>query len=58
MTDNEIISLRELNLTDQDTSNLERADPRQWGSNRKRACVLMGSAVLQLPIWGTSSLTL
>lgn len=62
MTRNEGISLRESlpsdiggqerHDTEQDASNLDQADPRQWESNMKRACVLVGSAILQLPIWG------
>ena len=62
MTRNEGISLREslpsdvgeqeLHNTEQDASNLDQADSRRWESNRKRACVLVGSAILQLPIWG------
>jgi hypothetical protein len=28
------------------------ADPRQHESIRTRACVLLGSAMLQFPIWG------
>jgi len=27
----------------------------QWESHRKRACALGGSAIIQLPIWGTLS---
>lgn len=64
MTQNESISLRELDIgeqepriAEQDTSNIDQADSRQWESSRKRACVLMGSAILQLPIWGELSLT-
>jgi hypothetical protein len=67
MTRNESISLRESlpsdigeqepHNTEQDASNLEQANSRQWESNRKRACVLVGSAILQLPIWGRLSLT-
>jgi len=30
---------------------------RQWESYGKRACVLAGSALLQLPIWGKASLS-
>ncbi|KAL8819980.1 MAG: hypothetical protein Q9191_007614 [Dirinaria sp. TL-2023a] len=36
---------------EQDVSNAD-AEPRQWESNRKRVSVLVGSAILQLPIWG------
>ena len=62
----EVISLRESLPTDtgereahdieQDTSNLEQANSRQWDSSGKRARVLVGSAILQLPIWGRLSL--
>lgn len=38
--------------TEQDASNLNEIDSRQYESSRKRACVLLGSAILQLPIWG------
>ena len=63
---NESISLREYPLsevgdheephdTEREASNFEEeeVDPRQWESSRTRACVLVGSAILQLPIWGT-----
>lgn len=43
--------------TEQHAFNLDQADSRQWESNRKRACVLVGSAILQLPIWGRLSPT-
>jgi hypothetical protein len=33
----------------------DQIDSRQWESNRKMACVLMGNAILQLPIWGELS---
>jgi hypothetical protein len=33
----------------------DQIDSRQWESNRKMACVLMGNAMLQLPIWGKLS---
>ena len=35
-----------------DVSHFGQADSRQWESHRKRASVLLGSAILQLPIWG------
>ncbi|MCJ1410573.1 hypothetical protein MMC19_004659 [Ptychographa xylographoides] len=38
--------------TEQPASNLDPADSRLLETNRKRACVLAGSAILQLPIWG------
>jgi len=38
--------------TRQSASILDQNDSRQWESKRKRACVLTGSAILQLPIWG------
>lgn len=39
--------------SEQDAPNLEQNDSRQWESGRKRASVIVGSAILQLPIWGT-----
>jgi hypothetical protein len=33
----------------------DQMDSRQWESNRKMACVLVGNAMLQLPIWGKLS---
>jgi hypothetical protein len=33
----------------------DQIDSRQWESNRKMACVLVGNAMLQLPIWGKLS---
>lgn len=67
MTRNEDISLRESlpsgvgeqqpHDIEPEASNLDEADSRQWESHRKRACVLVGSAILQLPIWGRLSLT-
>lgn len=39
--------------TGQVAPDLDQGDATQWESNRKRGCVLMGSAILQLPIWGT-----
>lgn len=47
----------ELRDTEQDGSNLEQADSMQWESNRKRAAVLVGTAISQLPIWGMLILT-
>ncbi|KAL5322057.1 hypothetical protein ACEPPN_010026 [Leptodophora sp. 'Broadleaf-Isolate-01'] len=35
-----------------DAAALEQAEFRQWESKRKRASVLIGSAIIQLPIWG------
>jgi hypothetical protein len=34
----------------------EHSSPRRADSNKKRACVLLGSAILQFPIWGKSLL--
>lgn len=66
MTPKETISLRESlppDVGEQDGHNIEQAasnpnqaDSRQWESTRKRACVLLGSAILQLPIWGKKPL--
>lgn len=62
---NDSISLRESRPADtgeqedirnheQSPSDVDQADSRRWDSNRRtKACVLVGSAVLQLPIWGT-----
>ena len=33
-------------------TSLEHNEPRIPESHRKRACVLLGSSILQLPIWG------
>ncbi|KAG0651688.1 Monocarboxylate transporter 12 [Hyphodiscus hymeniophilus] len=62
MSSTDAISLRDRlppNITEQDppeaeedAPNLGQAESRQWESHRKRASVLLGSAVLQLPIWG------
>ena len=46
------VSVHETQDTEQAASHLDEADPRQVESNRKRICVLLGSAILQLPIWG------
>ncbi|KIW92867.1 uncharacterized protein Z519_06716 [Cladophialophora bantiana CBS 173.52] len=35
-----------------DTANLNHASSREWVSHRQKACVLAGSSILQLPIWG------
>ncbi|KAG8526685.1 uncharacterized protein KY384_008114 [Bacidia gigantensis] len=43
---------REIHIEEQDASSLDIANTRQYESNRKRACVLIGSTLLQLPIWG------
>lgn len=61
MARNEDISLRESPPSDvreqeaqdieQDVSNAD-AESRQWEPKRKRLSVLVGSAILQLPIWG------
>ena len=65
MTQNEGITLRESVPSDvseqepydteNDAANLDQADSRLWESKRKRFCVLVGSAMLQLPIWGRLS---
>ncbi|CAM1501395.1 Fc.00g105570.m01.CDS01 [Cosmosporella sp. VM-42] len=62
MAPNEDIALRDsiptdangraYSATDQDASNIDELNSRQWESGRKRACVLGSSAILQLPIWG------
>jgi hypothetical protein len=41
--------------TEQNASHADQADSRQYESNRKRARVLVGVAILQLPIWGRLS---
>lgn len=43
---------QEPNDSVQNAPQIEQADSRQWESNRKRACVLLGTTILQLPIWG------
>ena len=66
MTGNEGVSVREPRPSDageqvpQDIEHaidLDQVDSRLWESNRKRICVLVGSAMLQLPIWGGLSPT-
>ncbi|KAI9838846.1 MAG: hypothetical protein M1819_004053 [Sarea resinae] len=52
MTCNESVAEQQLHDTEQDASSIDQADSRQWESNRKRACVLVGCSILQLPIWG------
>ena len=58
------ISLRESRVPDgqqephdieQSAVTIDQADSRQWETKRKRACVLLGSSILQLPIWGRPS---
>lgn len=65
MTQDEHIPIQELSppnrsivggqhqVNEQNVSSLDQADLRQWDSYKRRACVLAGSAILQLPIWGT-----
>ena len=36
----------------QDEASLDQTSSRPFESARTRACVLLGSAILQLPIWG------
>ncbi|MCJ1359867.1 MAG: hypothetical protein MMC33_009870 [Icmadophila ericetorum] len=51
----ENISLRESRpseFCEQETIEDASQADRQWESSRKRACVLLGSSILQLPIWG------
>lgn len=63
MSSSENIAMRELPAADpgeQDLQmttvdegfNLEQTRDRQSTSNSKRACVLIGNGILQLPIWG------
>jgi hypothetical protein len=35
--------------------NLDQAELRHNKSSRKKACVLLGTAILQLPIWGEAN---
>ena len=66
MTGNESVSFREprpsgaaeqeLRNTE-DAIDLDQVDSRLAESNRKRICVLVGSAMLQLPVWGGLSPT-
>ncbi|KAL8689239.1 MAG: hypothetical protein Q9218_005047 [Villophora microphyllina] len=41
-----------LQSTEEAVPNVDQPGSRQWESKWKRACVLTGSAILQLPIWG------
>jgi hypothetical protein len=40
--------------TEQHGTSFAEADARQWESKKKRAMVIVGSGLLQLPIWGMS----
>jgi hypothetical protein len=42
---------------EQDALSLEQAEEREWESHWRRGCVLLGNALLQLPIWGRPSLS-
>lgn len=42
----------DLHDSEHDVSNDEDVEPRQRDSKRTRTLVLLGSAILQLPIWG------
>ena len=65
MARDEDIALHELQVTNSEPEGLDieqqsavtidQADSRQWETKRKRACVLLGSSLLQLPIWGTQT---
>ncbi|KAI1081606.1 major facilitator superfamily domain-containing protein [Whalleya microplaca] len=46
------VSEREQRDIELDAPNLGHAESSPWMPNRKRACVLLGSAILQMPIWG------
>lgn len=48
-------AIHELDSSDaeQRTMDLEQIDSRQEESNRKKLSVLVGSGIIQLPIWGT-----
>jgi hypothetical protein len=64
MSQHDTIALREVRSSDvseqhildaeQDAINIEQAEIRQAESKRQRASVLLGNALLQLPIWGRS----
>lgn len=58
MARNEIMSLRDRELHDaeQDAPNLAQSDSRQRVLTRRRVCVLVGSAISQLPIWGSHAI--
>jgi hypothetical protein len=67
MSQNDSIALRE-NLSldsggqesrdiEQDALSLDQEGPRQQESSRNRAFVLVGSSILQLPIWGKLTAT-
>lgn len=47
---------RELD-TERNESNFDEANASQWESNQKKLYVLVGSAILQLPIWGMRNTT-
>jgi hypothetical protein len=46
------ISQQEHRGSEQNVPNINQADSRRLESNMKKASVLLGSAILQLPIWG------
>lgn len=63
MSRNESISLHETSRSadgpedvEQDASALAHNNSRQIESRRKKACVLAGNAILQLPLWGMLTL--
>ena len=51
------VFVQEPHDTEQDATHLDEAASRQLESTRKRVCVLLGSAILQLPIWGRTNPT-
>ncbi|KAH9985306.1 major facilitator superfamily domain-containing protein [Xylariaceae sp. FL0662B] len=46
------VNEREQHIAEPDDLNLRHGGSRQCIPNRGRACVLLGSAILQMPIWG------
>lgn len=67
MPQNETISLRqttasnisELEVHDEEQEDIahDQAGQRQNGSKTKKTCVLIGSGLIQLPIWGKGNMT-
>lgn len=49
----EDFSIEEPRFTNQEPPDLDQRASTRHGSTMRRACVLMGNGLLQLPIWGT-----
>lgn len=41
--------------TQEEAVSSDETESREWDSSRKRAMVMVGSGLLQLPIWGITS---